>query len=105
MLHFTTRLDAKMAITVKFLGALRHISGAAELAVNIKSTISIKELLKEIVREIPALKQSLIHQQLEDLRSNTLILVNGRETSVLNGLETNLKNGDEIVFVPVVHGG
>jgi len=54
---------------------------------------------------MPALKQSLIHQQPEDLRSNTLILVNGRELSVLNGLETNLKDGDEIVFVPVVHGG
>ncbi len=94
-----------MAITVKFLGALRHISGTTEHALNIKGTISLKELLNEIVKEMPALKQSLIHQQLEDLRSNMLILVNGRETSVLNGLETSLTNGDEIVFVPVVHGG
>jgi molybdopterin synthase sulfur carrier subunit len=95
----------QMAITVKFLGALRHISGAGKLALNIKSALSIKELMNKIVREMPALKPSLIHQQLEDLRSNTLILVNGREISVLNGLETNLKDGDEIVFVPVVHGG
>lgn len=94
-----------MALTVKFLGALRHISGTSELVLNIKGTLSIKELMNKIVREIPALKQSLIHQQLEDLRSNTLILVNGREISVLDGLETNLKDGDEIVFVPVVHGG
>jgi molybdopterin synthase sulfur carrier subunit len=94
-----------MAITVKFLGALRHISGVGELALNVKDAISIKELMNEIVREISALKQSLIPQQLEDLRSNTLILVNGREISVLNGLETKLKDGDEIVFVPVVHGG
>jgi molybdopterin synthase sulfur carrier subunit len=93
-----------MAVTVKFLGALRHISGAGELALNIKG-VSIKEVVNEIVREMPVLKQSLIHQQLEDLRSNALILVNGREISVLNGLETNLKDGDEIVFVPVVHGG
>jgi molybdopterin synthase sulfur carrier subunit len=94
-----------MAITVKFLGVLRHISGADELALNIKGALSIKELTNEIVREMPALKPSLIQQQLEDLRSNALILVNGREISVLNGLETNLKDGDEIVFVPVVHGG
>ena len=95
----------QMAITVKFLGALRHISGAGELALNIKGVLSIKELMNEIVREVPALKPSLTHQQLEDLRSNTLMLVNGREISVLSGLETNLKDGDEIVFVPVVHGG
>jgi molybdopterin synthase sulfur carrier subunit len=94
-----------MAITVKFLGALRQISGAGELALNIKGALSIKELMNKIVREVPALKPSLIHQQLEDLRSNALILVNGREISVLNCLETNLKDGDEIVFVPVVHGG
>jgi molybdopterin synthase sulfur carrier subunit len=95
----------QMAITVKFLGALRHTSSASELALNIKGALSIKELMNEIVREMPALKPSLIHQQLEDLRSNALILVNGREISVLNGLETKLKDGDEIVFVPVVHGG
>jgi molybdopterin synthase sulfur carrier subunit len=95
----------QMTITVKFLGALRHTSGAGELALNIKGALSIKELMNEIVREMPALKPSLIHQQLEDLRSNALILVNGREISVLNGLETKLKDGDEIVFVPVVHGG
>jgi len=54
---------------------------------------------------MPVLKRSLIDQQLEDPRPNALILVNGREISVLNGLETNLKDGDEIVLVPVVHGG
>jgi len=95
----------QMTITVKFLGALRQISGAGELALNIKGALSIKKLMNEIVREMPALKPSLTHQQLEDLRSNALILVNGREISVLNGLETNLKDDDEIVFVPVVHGG
>jgi molybdopterin converting factor small subunit len=31
--------------------------------------------------------------------------VNGKEISVLNGLDTVLKDGDEVVFVPVVHGG
>jgi molybdopterin converting factor small subunit len=34
-----------------------------------------------------------------------LVLVNGREISVLNGLETRVKDEDEVVFVPVVHGG
>jgi len=94
-----------MAITVKFLGALRHISDVDELAVESKDDISIKELIGEIVRGMPVLQKSLLPQQLEDLRSNTLILVNGKEISVLKGLETNLKDGDEIVFVPFVHGG
>jgi molybdopterin synthase sulfur carrier subunit len=94
-----------MAITAKFLGVLRHISGAGELALTVKGAISIKELMREIVREMPSLKSSLSGQRLEDLRSRSLILVNGREISVLNGLESKLKDGDGIVFVPVVHGG
>ena len=94
-----------MAITVKFVGALRHVSGAGELALDCKGDISIRALINEITKEMPVLKRSLIDQQLEDPRPNALILVNGKEISVLNGLETKLKDGDEIVLVPVVHGG
>ena len=92
-------------IITRFLGALRHVAGAGELFLNVKGAISVEEMLKEIVRELPALKQSLNNQKPEDLKSNSLILVNGREISVLDGLETKLKDGDELVLVPVVHGG
>ena len=94
-----------MPLTVKFIGALRHISGKTEFTVNFQEGISIKELVTQISQEIPELKRTFSDQQLNDSRSNSLILVNGREISVLNGLETKLKDGDEIVFVPVVHGG
>lgn len=90
---------------MKFIGALRHVSGAGELALNCKDNVSIRELMREISKEVPALTRSLIDQQLEEPTPNVLILVNGREISVLNGLETALQNGDEVVFVPVVHGG
>jgi molybdopterin synthase sulfur carrier subunit len=94
-----------MALIVKFLGSLRHVSRVRELALDYKERVSITELVNELTKELPELKRSLIDQQLEDPRPNALILVNGREISVLNGLETKLKDGDEIVFVPVVHGG
>jgi molybdopterin synthase sulfur carrier subunit len=95
----------KMAITVKLFGVLRHISGVGELALNIEVAISVKELMSEIVREMPTLKSSLLGQQFEVLRSSVLIFVNGREIGVLDGLETKLKDGDDVVLVPVVHGG
>ena len=94
-----------MAVTVKFIGALRHVSGAGELVLNCKGNVSIRELMREITEEVPALTRSLLDQQLEEPTPNVLILVNGREISVLNGLETNLQDGDEVVLVPVVHGG
>lgn len=94
-----------MTIIVKFIGPLRHVSGTSELALDCKDTVSIKKLISKVTKEVPALTQSLIDPQLEDPRPNVLILVNGKEISVLKGLETTLQNGDEVVLVPVVHGG
>ena len=94
-----------MPLTIRFIGALRHLSGKTEFAVSFQEGISIKELMNEITQEFPELKHTFSDQELNDSRSNSLVLVNGREISVLNGYETKLKDGDEIVFVPVVHGG
>ena len=94
-----------MPLTIKFIGALRHLSGKTQFTVSFQEVISIKELVSKIIQEFPELMHTFSDQELNDSRSNSLVLVNGREISVLNGYETKLKDGDEIVFVPVVHGG
>jgi len=92
-------------LTIKFIGALRHLSGKTQFIYNFQDGISIKQLIDSIIQQLPSLKHTFSDQELNDSRSNSLILVNGREISVLDGLETKLCDGDEIVFVPVVHGG
>jgi molybdopterin synthase sulfur carrier subunit len=94
-----------MRITVKFVGAFRHFSGAGELELGFCGLTSISDLVNELVRKVPEIERGLVDQQLGNPGANALILVNGREIGVLNGLETRLKNGDEVVLVPVVHGG
>ena len=94
-----------MVITVKFIGSFRNLSGKGKLTITSEGTIPLREAIKEIVEELPKLKRVLIDPELEDPRPNTLILVNGKEISVLNGLDTMLEDEDEVVFVPVVHGG
>jgi molybdopterin synthase sulfur carrier subunit len=94
-----------MAVTLKFIGALRHVSGVEKLALNCKDGASLMDLVNEVTKNVPALRRSLLDEQLGEPKPNALILVNGREISVLNGLETKVKDGDEVVFVPVVHGG
>ena len=93
-----------MPLTLKFIGALRQISGKTQLTVNFQEGMSLKDLVTKISQEMPQLEKTF-SDQLNDSRSNTLVLINGREISVLNGLETKLSDGDEIVFIPVVHGG
>ena len=94
-----------MPLTVKFIGALRHLSGKTKLTISYQENISIKQLLDKIRQELPTLKRTFNDQGLNNSRSNSLVLVNGKEISVLNDYETKLNDGDEIVFVPVVHGG
>ena len=94
-----------MALTIKFVGALRHLSGKTQLTLNFQEGASIKDVVDNISQEFPQLKHTFCDSDLNDARSNSLILVNGREISILNGYQTKVSDGDEIVFVPVVHGG
>ena len=94
-----------MPISVKFIGALRHLSGKTQVSVNYQKSMKLENLISQLSQEMPALAKTFSDQPLGDSKSNSLILVNGREISVLNGVETELCDGDEVVFVPVVHGG
>ena len=38
-------------------------------------------------------------------RESTLVLVNGVEANALEDLETIVQEGDEVFFVPMIHGG
>ncbi|MGZ4850232.1 MAG: MoaD/ThiS family protein [Candidatus Bathyarchaeia archaeon] len=93
-----------MPLTLKFIGALRQISGKTQLIVPFQEE-SLKELLAKLGKEMPQLEKIFDDDLLNDSKSNALVLVNGREISVLNGLETKLNDEDEIVLIPVVHGG
>ncbi len=75
------------------------------MTLNLHDESSIKTIIDRIIEEIPMLKHTFCDQELNAAKSNSLILVNGREISILEGYETKLSDGDEVVFVPVVHGG
>jgi len=92
-------------VTIRFFGVFHSITSKNKVSIEFKDAIRLKEVIKEIVEEMPRLKQTLVDPDLEDPRLNTLILVNGKEISVLNGLETMLKDGDEVIFIPVLHAG
>ncbi len=94
-----------MAVTLKFLGALRHTSGKDTITLDCQKDASILDLVNAATMHSLTLRRNLLDEQLEIPKPNALILVNGREISVLSGLQTKVKDGDEVVFVPVVHGG
>lgn len=94
-----------MVVNVKFIGSFRSFSGKDKLAIKLKNAVSLRALVRKIVEKLPKLKSVLIDPESGDPRASMLVLVNGREISVLKGLDTTVDDGDEVVFVPVVHGG
>lgn len=93
-----------MPVTLKFIGALRRDSKGKELTLQTK-TCTLIELIDGVTKQIPALRPNLLDERLNPPKTNALILINGKEISVLDGLKTKVKDGDEVVFIPVVHGG
>jgi len=96
-----------MRVTVRFLGSHRSIVGKESINLDIGAGKKIGNLIKEISDHVGKreLEKTLIDAELEDPRPKNVILVNGREINSLDGLETELHDGDEIVLIPLIHGG
>jgi len=94
-----------VAVTIRFIGSLRASAKKSKLSMEFGKTVSLREVIRKIVEEQPKLRRVLIDPELDDPRTSSLMLVNGKEIGVLNGLETKLKDGDELILIPVVHGG
>ena len=92
-------------VKIKFLGILKKTYGSSEASLEIGNRAKLKDVIQKLAESSPALAHTLVDAELKDPRPNAVILVNGREISALNGLETPVEAGDEVVFVPVVHGG
>jgi molybdopterin synthase sulfur carrier subunit len=93
-------------IRVRFLGVFRRLSGKSRVSMELEEPTTVGKVIQKLTEAFPPeFKRSLIDPELEDPRPNALILVNGKEISVSRGLETEVNDGDEIVLVPVAHGG
>jgi MoaD family protein len=94
-----------MNVTVKFVGSLQSLAGKSKLTLTLEDSATLKEAIRKTIEKLPSLKAELMDPELKNLKPNNLIIVKGKEISVLKGLETTLKDGDDIVLIPVSHGG
>jgi MoaD family protein len=93
-------------VEVRFLGIFQRLSGKKLFQVKLEEPTTVRKILKKLKDNFSSeFRQALFDLQLDDSRTNALILVEGKEISVLKGLETEIKDTDEIVLIPVVHGG
>jgi molybdopterin converting factor small subunit len=94
-----------ISVNIKLRGIFRISAQKDELSLEL-DTPTVRKAVEKIGASLSGeARRTLIDPELNDPRPNALILVNGREISALKGLETRVHEGEEIVIIPVVHGG
>ena len=82
------------------------LSGESQIEIQLKEGATLRDAIQKLATSLPPeFGVALIDPVLGDPRPNALILLNRREISVLDGVETAVMAGDELVLVPVAHGG
>ena len=101
------KTDHPINVKIRLIGILRGLAEKEELTIKLEKETTINNLIQKLASSFSKeFKRALIDSELNNPKPNALILLNGREISVLReGLETKVKNGDEIIIVPVTHGG
>jgi len=96
-----------LRVHVKLYGVLKTAAKTERLELDFESPISIRQLVNRLISVIarPEFETYLIDADTKDPRPNALILVSGTEIGALNGIDSTLRDGDEVVFLPVAHGG
>jgi len=94
-----------LKIEIRLMGIFEEAFGSERVSFAALMPRKLGDVIKDLAESSPRLKRVLIDPELLDPRPNAVILVNRKEIAVLQGLETEVKGGDEIVLIPVTHGG
>jgi len=71
--------------------------------VEVRKNSTLRSLLEELLQKEENVSE--IWSSPESIDSEALVLLNEVDVGLTGGLETELSNGDEIIVLPLVHGG
>jgi molybdopterin converting factor small subunit len=94
-----------MLVRVRLLGLLRDAAGASEASVSLGDGSSLGGVLDDLMEMYPGLRGALGDLAEVNPPQGILILLDGVEAGNLRGLGTPVRDGSEVVLVPVTHGG
>jgi sulfur-carrier protein len=95
------------SVRLEFLSWLAGSTGAhtETLEQDVDDCHTVKELLVQLAQAYPEFERSVFHLQDLSLNASVAIFVNDSQIELENGLETKLRDGDTLVFVPLISGG
>jgi molybdopterin converting factor small subunit len=95
-----------ISVDVRFLGIFQRLSGKKRFQLKLEEPATVRKAVMKLTEKFSdEFKQALVSSQISEIMPNALILVRGKEISALQGLETEVRDAEEIVLVPIIHGG
>ena len=96
-----------MKVRVEYLGHLKNMLGSRrEEEIEVRDDSSVSDLLMMLSEKHgESFKRAVYEAGGKDIKSNFIATVNGYLLNQLSGVKTKLKNGDHVVFMPIVSGG
>jgi molybdopterin converting factor small subunit len=94
-----------MEVVINLFGYFKEFCQEA-ICLRFNSAPTVERLVNCLVSKLgQSFQDAFIDPVLHNPSSRALILIDGTEIGVLQGLNTQISNGDEIVILPVSHGG
>ena len=96
-----------MKVTIDYLGSVKQSLGLKQAEqIELKDATSVLDLLRLLAEKHgDPFKKSVYDPHDLDLKPYYILAINGLLTNQLNDMETKLKDGDRLIFMPVVSGG
>ena len=93
-------------VRLRFLSTMMHTLKHYETTIEVSDGATIGDLLR--ILSVAYGEDILIYLFEEDrttIRNDVLILVNDTDIGALDGADTILSENDEVIFMPISHGG
>ncbi len=94
-----------MLIRVSFFGNLRDRMKKSRMTLEIPHGSSVRNFIFELAKDRDSNLITKLIDEKDKIRSETAVLVNGRNIKYLKGLDTELKDRDSVSILPIAGGG
>ena len=95
-----------MKIKIHYLGLVKTYTNKSQDEIELKDGASLSELLNKLAAEFgKQFTQDIYEPGAKDVKTMFTVMVNGIVMGQLNGVDTKLKDGDNVILMPLMTGG
>ena len=95
-----------MKIKIHYLGLVKTYTNKSQDEIELKEGAPLSELLNKIAVDFgKQFTQDIYEPGMKDAKTMFTVMVNGIVMGQLNGVDTKLKDGDNVILMPLMTGG